>query len=445
VTGRVRRWRGATFNPEASGAVEGGIVIEAAGTATLDAIRIVVALLSIAALTAVVTHRLRVPASVALVVLGILAGVVLPAGSIQVTPELVLLVLVPGLVFEAALRLELEDLRRTAGWMVLLAAPGVVVSAAIVAVVLNVATGLSLELGMVVGAMVAATDPVAVISTFRNVGSPRRLSTLVEGESLFNDATALVLFGVAVRVVTGDASVGATAVTVVITVAGSIAIGGAAGWLATRLIRLVDDLAIELTISLAAAYGTYLLADGLHWSGIIATVVAGVVIGSYGRATGLSHRAVEALDVVWELIAFVLTAFAFLLVGLAIAFGDLVAAGPSILWGLVAVVAGRAIVVYGLLGGAARLLRNRTRMTDVPLGWLHVLFWAGLRGAVAVAMALSLPADFPQRPLLQEVTFGIVLFTLFVQGTTAERVVRRVAPSEPGDAAASSTASTSKP
>lgn len=396
---------------------------EASGGGTLEAIRVFVALVGAAAVKALVVRRLRIPYSVSLVVLGLLAGALLPAGRIQVTPELVLLVLVPGLVFEAALRLHLADLRRTLGWMVLLAAPGVLVSAAIVAVVLNLATGLRFELGMVVGAMVAATDPVAVISTFRNLGTPRRLATLVEGESLFNDGTALVLFMVTVNAVTGSVTIGETAVTVVVTVTSSILIGLAAGWVASRLIKLVDDTAIELTLSLATAYGTYLLTDGLHQSGIIATVVAGVVIGTYGRAVGLSRRALEALDIVWEFIAFLLTAFAFLLVGFAISFSDLVAAAPSILWGLVAILIGRAVVVYGLLGGAVRLVRDRRPGAAVPVRWLHVMFWAGLRGAVAVAMALSLPSDFPQRALLQEITFGVVLFTLFVQGTTAERFV----------------------
>ena len=396
------------------------------GAETLDAIRVVVALLSVAAVTALITRRLRIPYTVALVVLGIVAGALLPRGTIHVTPQLVLLVLVPGLVFEAALRLELDDLRSTFGWMVLLAAPGVLISAAIVAIVLNLATGLSLQLGMVVGAMVAATDPVAVIATFRNLGVPRRLATLVEGESLFNDGTALVLFVVAVASVTGQVTLAETAESVIVTVVTSVGVGLAAGWLVTRLMRLVDDHVIELTLSLAAAYGTYVLVDALQQSGIIATVAAGVVIGTYGRSVGLSKPALEALDVVWELVAFVLTAFAFLLVGLAISFGDLLAAVPSILWGVVAILAGRAIVVYGLLGATARLLGDRTQLTTVPLGWLHVMFWAGLRGAVAVAMALSLPDSFPQRSLLQEITFGVVLFTLFVQGTTAERLVARV-------------------
>src|SRR5258705_386077 len=279
--------------------------------ATLDAIRAVVALLSVAALAALVVARLRIPYSVTLVVLGLAAGALLPRGTIEVTPQLVLLVLVPGLVFEAALRLDLEHLRRTFGWI------------------------------------------------------------------------------------------------------------------ASRLMALVDDLAIELTISIAAAYGTYLLADGLGQSGIIATVVAGVVIGTYGRAVGLSPRALEALDVVWELIAFLLTAFAFLLVGLAISVGDLLGGAASIFWGVVGIVVARVVVVYGLLGGIARVIGERAHWPKPPIGWLHVMFWAGLRGAVAVAMALSLPADFPQRALLQEVTFGVVLFTLFVQGTTAELVVAR--------------------
>ncbi|MEA2674675.1 MAG: monovalent cation:H+ antiporter, family [Chloroflexota bacterium] len=401
-------------------------MIESGGPATLVAIRVVVALLSVAAVTALITRRLRIPYTVSLVVLGIVAGVLLPSGTIQVTPELVLLVLVPGLVFEAALRLELDDLRSTFGWMVLLAAPGVLISAAIVAIVLNLATGLPLQLGMVVGAMVAATDPVAVIATFRNLGAPRRLATLVEGESLFNDGTALVLFVVAVASVTGQVTLAETAESVIVTVVTSVGVGLAAGWLVTRLMRLVDDHVIELTLSLAAAYGTYVLVDALRQSGIIATVAAGVVIGTYGRSVGLSKPALEALDVVWELVAFVLTAFAFLLVGLAISFGDLLAAAPSILWGVVAILAGRAIVVYGLLGATARLLGERTQLTTVPIGWLHVMFWAGLRGAVAIAMALSLPDSFQQRSMLQEITFGVVLFTLFVQGTTAERLVARV-------------------
>jgi CPA1 family monovalent cation:H+ antiporter len=160
--------------------------------------------------------------------------------------------------------------------------------------------------------------------------------------------------------------------------------------------------------------------------------VAGVVLANDARAHGMAKASREALDVVWEFIAFVLTALAFLLIGLAMSVGALADAVAPIAWGVVAILVGRAIVVYGLLGGVSQVLRPATRrlvqgrpLPPVPMGWLHVLFWAGLRGAVAVAMALSLPNDFPRRELLQSITFGIVLFTLFVQGTTAEWLVRR--------------------
>ncbi|HYN70258.1 MAG TPA: sodium:proton antiporter [Candidatus Eisenbacteria bacterium] len=398
---------------------EGGTIGSAA---TLDAIRVFVALVAVAALAAIVVRRLKIPYTLTLVVLGLIAASVLPRGAFSVTPELVLLVLVPGLVFEAALRIEFDELRRTFGGIALLAAPGVIITAAIVALILNVATGLPPALGFVVGAMVAATDPVAVLAEFRHLGTPRRLATLVEGESLFNDGTALAVFVIAVQAVQTDVTWAEAVVSLAATVAASLFLGLATGWLASRVIASVDDHLIELTVSLAAAYGTYLLADAVHWSGIVATVVAGVVIGNYGRKLGMSPRTEEALDFTWEFMAYLLTAFAFLLVGASITVGELVAALPWIAWGVIAILVGRAVVIYGLLGGVSRLpaFGGAGR---ISIGWLHVLFWAGLRGAVAVAMALSLPVDFPQRALLQQITFGIVLFTLFVQGSTAQRVV----------------------
>jgi Na+:H+ antiporter len=406
-------------------------VPEVGSQATLDAIRLFVVLLTVATLAALVVRRLEIPYSVTLVALGLVVSVIIPRHQFSVTPELVLLVLVPGLVFEAALRIEFEALRRTFGGVALLAAPGVLVSAAIVALFLMAATGLPFALGLVVGAMVAATDPVAVVSTFRHLGTPRRLVTLVEGESLFNDGTALVVFGVTLQAATASVSLLDALVSIVLVVAISIGIGILSGFVSSRVMAVVDDHPIELAVSLAAAYGTYLLADALHQSGIIATVVSGVVIGNYGRRIGMSVRTRQALDLVWEFIAYLLTAFAFLLIGASITPSELVQDIPWILWAVVAILVGRAVVVYLLLGGTSRLLRRDSRPGPIPIGWLHVMFWAGLRGAVAVAMALSLPSDFPERALLQQITFGVVLFTLFVQGTTAERVVIRAGATAP--------------
>jgi CPA1 family monovalent cation:H+ antiporter len=400
-------------------------------SATIAAIDLFVILITAAAVVGLVVRRIAIPYTVALVVLGLAATTVLPRQQFQVTPELVLLVLLPGLVFEAALRIEFDDFRSSFGGVALLAVPGVLISAAVVALVLNVATGLRLELGFVVGAMVAATDPVAVVSTFRQLGSPRQLATLIESESLLNDGTAIVLFVLAVRAAVGPISIAEAALSMAVTVVVSTLIGGAAGFIASRLIRVVDDHLIELTLSLAAAYGTYLVADRLHHSGIIATVVAGLVIGNYGRALGMSARAKEALDIVWEFFAFLVTAIVFLLIGLAISLDQLFDALPWIGWAVVAIVVARAMVVYGLLGVTSRLIVVTGHRGGVPIAWLHVLFWGGLRGAVAIALALSLPVDFPERTLLQEITFGVIVFTLLVQGTTIEWVIRRVGPGQP--------------
>jgi CPA1 family monovalent cation:H+ antiporter len=178
------------------------------------------------------------------------------------------------------------------------------------------------------------------------------------------------------------------------------------------------------------AYGAYLAADLLHESGVIATVIAGIVLGTYGKAYGMRPKTQEALDTVWEFIAFLLTALAFLLVGLVITVPQLIDSAVPIAWAVVAVLFARALVVYLLLGGTGRLIADRFH-ARIPMAWLHVMFWAGLRGAVAVAMALALPSDFPQRELLQEMVFGVVLFTLIVQGTTTDLVVRRVGARRP--------------
>jgi CPA1 family monovalent cation:H+ antiporter len=393
------------------------------GEATLNAVELFVALVAAAAVVALVARRIAVPYTVALVVFGLGGAIVAPRVGFGITEELVLAVLLPGLIFEAAYQTDLGSFRRAFGGIALLAAPGVLITAAIVALVLMWTVQLPFELGFVVGAMVAATDPAAVVSTFKRLRSPKRLAALVEGESLLNDGTALVVFAIAIRAVTSEVNAGEALWTFALTIAVSTVIGAVLGVVASRIVATVDDHLIELTVSLATAYGAYLIADLFHESGVIATVVAGMVLGTYGRRIGMSARTQEALDTVWEFLAFLLTALVFLLVGLVISVPQLLDALPAILWAVVAIAVGRAISVYLLVGGTSRVISDRYHPA-VPIAWLHVMFWAGLRGAVAVAMALSLPADFPQRDLLREITFGVVLFTLLVQGTTTELVIR---------------------
>jgi CPA1 family monovalent cation:H+ antiporter len=383
-----------------------------------------VALLAILSIVGMVSRQFRLPYSVALVLVGLLVSIAAPDVHVQVTPGLVLSALLPGLVFEAAFRINVPRLIRALGGVALLAVPGVLITAGIVAVTLNVATGMPIVLGLVVGAMISPTDPAAVIDAVKQLHAPARLATLFEAESLFNDGTAIVVFAIALQGVAGEISLAQGVLDFVLIVAGSVAIGVIAGGAVSVLMSRSDDHLVEITLSLFLAYGTYVVADAAHLSGLIATVLAGITLGGIGRRYGLSPRAREVIDDVWEFLAFLLTGLVFLLIGLAMTPDRLLGAAVPIAWAVVAITVGRAVVVYVLLGGSFALGERLGLGPRLPLGWLHVIFWGGLRGAVAVALALSLPADVPQRDLLQGLTFGVVLFTLIVQGTTAPRVLR---------------------
>lgn len=396
---------------------------------TVDAVRVFVALLVASSVVVLVSRRLNVPDEVALVIVGLIGALVLPT-TVVVTPDLVLLVLLPGLVFEAAYRVDFGQLRRTLWAITLLAIPGVVITALVIAAVLTVTTGLHPALAFIIGAMLAPTDPAAMIAAFQRLRVPEGLSTLVESESLLNDGTAIVLFSVSLGLLHGSGSAGTAGGELAVAIVGSTIIGLALGFVASRVVATIDDYVVEITVSLALAYGAYLLADQLRLSGIIATVVAGIVLGNYGRRTGMSERTQGAVDEFWSVVGFILTAFVFLLIGVAIRVHVLPEALPDIVWGALAMLAARGIVVYGLLGLAGRILRVAGR-GGLPSGWKHVMFAAGLRGAVAVALALSLPLDVPQRAILQETVFGIVLITILIQGPLAPVVTRRViAPEE---------------
>ena len=288
-------------------------------TSTSLMLIVFVAFLVAMPLVVVVSERLRVPYTVVLVLVGLIASALPIHEQVRLEPGVAVALLLPGLVFEAAYRLDGDVLRRTFGSVALLAVPGVLITGAVVAVVLTLATGLPIEQAFVVGAIVSATDPVAVVSTMRRLAAPTRLVTLVDAESLFNDGTAALVFVIAV------ATLGATppsladdVIAFTVGLAGSVAIGAISGIAIARLLKATNDRLVELTLTVLAAYGTYLVADLLHGSGIIASVVAGIVLGTFVRRQGVSHRSEDAIDVVWDFLAFLLTGAAFLLIGLAI-------------------------------------------------------------------------------------------------------------------------------
>ncbi len=377
-------------------------------------------LLLIVAVVAIVVQRLRIPYTVALVVVGLLLSFVQPI-DVGLTPELILMLFVPPLIFEAALHLDLAVLRRNLPGILTLAIPGVVITTLIVGSIVSYTTGLALPIGLVFGALISATDPVAIISLFRTLGVPKRLSVIVEGESLFNDGAAIVVFSLMVGyAVSGQFSLTDGILDFVRVSVGGLAVGIALGTGVAWIISHVDDHLIEITLTVVLAFGSFLAAESLHFSGVLAVVAAGLLNGNLGLR-GMSPTTRIVLNNFWEFVAFLANSLIFLIIGLDINVSALTDAWQPIVWAIVAVLLARIIVIY-VLGGIIN------RFTEpISLGYQHVMVWGGLRGAIGLALALSLPFSLgADRRLLLALTFGVVLFTLFVQGTTINFLLHKL-------------------
>jgi CPA1 family monovalent cation:H+ antiporter len=324
-------------------------------------VRVAVALLGAATVVAALARRASLPDSVVLVIAGLCGALLFPEIGLAITPGLVLGVFVPGLVFAAAYSIDWTDLRSVLGPILALAIPGVLASAVVVAFALSRGIGLPLDLAFVVGAITAATDPVAVVATMRRLDVPRDLRTLVEGESLLNDGTGLVLFALAVHSVEGGIGGTEAALLFVGTIGISAVVGVAGGLIAARLIRATSERTIQLAVSLVAAYGTYQLADLVGLSGILATVIAGIALGSRMRRTADSETLVREIEDLWDVVAFVLTSLVFLLIGFAIRLPTLLGAGSAVVIATAAAVLARALIVYVPAVAAGLVARGRRR------------------------------------------------------------------------------------
>lgn len=305
---------------------------------------LIIELLLIASLVAVVVQRLRVPYTVALVLVGLLFTLQSNA-KIGPAPELILALFLPPLVFEAAFHLHLDELKHNWRTISALAVPGVVLTMAIVGLVVSLGTGLSLPVALLFGATMAATDPVAVVALFKSLGAPKRLSVLVEGESLFNDGTAIVVFKLMLAVVvTGHFDTLTSLYDFVVVAAGGLLVGSVLGWLVSLAIARIDAHLIETTLSTVLAFGSYLLAERLHVSGVLAVLAAGILNGNLGPR-GMSPTTRIALFNFWEYLAFVANSLVFLLIGLELDVPRLLAHWASIAIAILAVIVSRAVVV----------------------------------------------------------------------------------------------------
>jgi CPA1 family monovalent cation:H+ antiporter len=368
---------------------------------------------------ALAVRRFSIPYTVALVVVGLLLTLQSPL-NIELTPELILGLFVPPLVFEAAFHINFNDLRRNLTGILVLAVPGVILTMFIVGGLLAIGTHLSLVSALVFGALIAATDPVSVVAIFRRLGVPKRLSVLIEGESLFNDGTAIVLFNLILAVaLTGRFNLLTSLGDFLRVAAGGVLTGLLLGWGISYLIARVDDYLIETTLTTVLAFGSYLLAERLHVSGVLAVVVAGLINGNLGPK-GMSPTTRIVLFNFWEYVAFLANSLIFLLLGLQVNIPALLSSWTSVLYAILAVVVARAVIVYGL-GWIVNKFAD-----PVPKRWLHVLNWGGLRGAITLALVLSLPANFADRDLFRLMAFGVVLFTLLAQSTTMRPLIRKL-------------------
>ncbi len=387
-----------------------------------------VILFSVATAAAITARRLKIPYTAILVIAGMIVGALGAVNPPRLTRDLLFAVILPGLLFEAAFNLDVGVFLKNKMAISALAIPGVIAAiflagtgTALAISGLSSHTEFTLQQGLVFGALVAATDPIAVVAIFRELHVPVRLATLVEGESLLNDGTSIVLLTLLLSAVSGESTgIGQLALRFILIVGGGGVLGFAAGAVASKLISRIDDAVIEITITVITAYGTFALAEQIGVSGVIATVVAGMHCGTYAWTESMSRKTRVALDAFWEYIAFALNSVVFLLIGFEVSASALLAAWPEILLAFVVVVVARAVVVYGV--GA---LLNRTR-ERIPSSWLAVMTWGGLRGALSMVLALALPFDFPNRDLLITLTFGVVLLSILVQGLTMQPLLRKV-------------------
>ena len=388
------------------------------------------ALLGLAILVALAARRLRLPYTVGLAMAGAaLAATRIDAG-LALTHDLIFDVVLPPLLFEAALNLRWSDLTRDLVPVLALSTIGVVLCALAVAAGLAAWLGWPPESALVFGALIAATDPIAVIALLRESRVTGRLRLLIEAESLFNDGVAAVLFTLILVWTahgTGNTQNPLSAMTTLAIVAGGgLGVGFGVGLIAVLIAGTSDDHLVETALTAVAAFGSFLIAEHFGASGVLATVAAGMTMGNLGVlgpkerfGLSLTARGREFVLEFWEFAAFLANSLVFLLIGSAMATIDFAREGAFTLALVIALaLAGRALAVYPVC-----LAFVRTRWA-IPLNEQHLLWWGGLRGALALALALSLPADLPRRDDILISAFAVVAFSVIVQGLTTPLALR---------------------
>lgn len=411
------------------------------GTDLFTSVLVVITFMSVAMVASLALKRLNFPYTIGLMIIGLGIGWTfwnVPGfewyRALELSPELILYLILPTLIFEASMNIDARLLFRNIGPITVLAVFGLLISAVVVAFGLVWLAPISLAGALLFGALISATDPVAVIALFKEIGAPKRLITLIDGESLFNDATAIVLFTVIAVAVGmtgghgGDASILGGAISFTVVLLGGLVVGGVIGWIGTYIIQFDrGNFLFQIAISLIMAYLSFLVADHVfHFSGVMSSLAAGLAL-RYRAETAFKRHHIHTMEQGWEFFSFVANSFVFILLGMT-AFGSINYQGNiatelwPILISLPIVLVARFLSIY-LLIPPYNWLSKLWKEAPVPWNYQAILFWGGLRGAVPVALVLAIPTSFPDRDLILHLTFGIILFTMLVQGTTVKKVM----------------------
>ena len=378
-------------------------------------------LLLLAAVVAMLARRFHFPYTVGLLFAGIGLTFLPFTPGIQLTKELIFSALLPPLIFEAAIALKWGELRKVLPVVLVLASVGLILSALVTAAGMYWILGWPLISAAIFGVLIAATDPVSVIATFKEAGVKGKLRILVESESLFNDGTAAVLFGLVLAFASGKAPTAVeTTINVLEIVGGGVACGTVIAFITLYLAGKTRDHLVELTLTTVAAYSSFLAAEHFHWSGVLATLTAGLIIGNRGHLGAITEKGHESVEAFWEFAAFVANSLIFILIGIHEAKQSFSSLLMPAAVAIVFVLLGRAVAIYPL----AAIFRNSSQ--SISMAHQHILVWGGLRGALALALSLGLPQDIPYRAEIITMAFAVVAFSVVVQGLTMTPLMRKL-------------------
>lgn len=403
-----------------------------------EQLALVLALMALATVVGIAAHRVSwLSYTTGLLVVGLLVSLVGLPVAVELSEEFVLLVLLPALVFNDAVNIDVAAFRRNLIPILVLAVVGLLLSIGLVALVGRALFGFSLAVAVLFGAIIMPTDPVSVLAVFERLGIDERLTILVEGESLLNDGVSIVVYsallaglleaeaqGVRVgEVLPLGEFVGVVAVGILVALVGGVVVGTVAGYLAYELLARLDDELLAVVISVVLAYGVYLALDELGASGVIGTLAAGMFFAAREDRTDISPTTHDTVETTWSVAAYLANTVLFVAIGLVTPWSLLVEYAPQILVAIVVVFLARAVVVYPLVEGL-----NRIHGPPIPRSYQHVLTWSGIHASVSVALVVGIAEEFPGvlTEQLSALVFGVATFTLLVNGQTMKPLVDRL-------------------